>query len=126
MPDTTPDLLALYDAIESGEEAGDRAAFLDALEARDTAVRTAAITEAADAVEAWTGDPTPGEDRPGYDGPTIDPEDRLRAASDPDLPPDLRDQFIAEHRRMVIDEIATELRRLAAASAAATPTPQEG
>lgn len=61
MPDTTPtptalvssdDLRPLYDAIESGTEGGDWPAFLAVLAARDAAVRTAAIREAADAIVA--------------------------------------------------------------------------
>lgn len=50
MPDTTPGLRHLFDAVESGEEGGDWPAFLAAMEVRDAAVRAAAFAEAADAL----------------------------------------------------------------------------
>jgi hypothetical protein len=76
----------------------------------------AVVTSLADTVAAWTGDDTPEEDRPGYDGPTIDPADRLLFLLSPEVPGEARVQLIAEHRQMVTGEIAGMLRSLTAAA----------
>lgn len=84
------------------------------LDAYAAAVRSAAFTEAAVAAAGCSDDLTPEEERPGYDGPTIDPEDRLREAIDPRVDLGRRERVIAEHRQMVTDEIVAKLRALAA------------
>lgn len=49
---------------------------------------------------------TNAEDLPGYDGPTIDPYDRLQMWMDKSIPPADRDRLIAEYRDQVLTEAA--------------------